>query len=130
MAAKILVLKGIDHIDENSAFCLRMLTSEGSAIKSARIIRWKWWYQVEKRGPFFSRAYDISTVFLRRDFISSRESYLVCNGSIAILQKSFKLTSRADSYPPKWPTEAKNYQKIKRDVSQCEVEMGQKWAEG
>lgn len=42
MAAKILVLKGIDHIDEISAFCLRMLTSEGSAIKSAHIIRWKW----------------------------------------------------------------------------------------
>lgn len=71
----------------------------------------------EKRLLFFQRVYDISTVFLECDFISSSESYLVCKGSIAILQKSFKLTSRADSYPAKWPTEAKNYQKIKRDVT-------------
>lgn len=89
-------------------------------MKNAYIIRWKWRYQVEKRGGFFyffyDRVYIISPVFLRFDFISSRGSYLVCNGSIAILQKSFKLTSRADSYPAKWPTEAKNYQKIKRDV--------------
>lgn len=45
-----------------------------------------------------------------------RESYLVCNGSITILKKSFKLTSRADIYPEKWSTEARDYQKIKKDI--------------
>lgn len=47
----------------------------------------------------------------------ARESYLVCNGSITILKKSFKLTSRADIYPAKWPTEARDYQKIKKEVT-------------
>lgn len=75
----------------------------------------------KERALFFQRAYDIPPFFLRCDFISSRASYLVCNGSIAILQKSFKLTSWADSYPAKWPTEAKNYQKIKSDVTVIRV---------
>lgn len=46
--------------------------------------------------------------------LSNWESYLVCNGSIAILKKSFKLTSQADIHPAKWSTEARDYQKIKK----------------
>lgn len=69
------------------------------------------------RAVRFWRAQEISSFFLQCDFISGGETYLVCNGSIAILKKSFKLTSWADSYPAKWPTEAKNYQKIKRDIT-------------
>lgn len=69
------------------------------------------------RAVRFWGAQEISSFILQCDFISGGETYLVCNGSIAILKKSFKLTSRADSYPAKWPTEAKNYQKIKRDIT-------------
>lgn len=80
---------------------------------------------------WFRGAHDISLFFLQWHFISARESYLVCNGSITILKKSFKLTSRADIYPAKWPTEAGDYQKIKKDITfffQCEIEMEQNWA--
>lgn len=44
-------------------------------------------------------------------------TYLVCNGSITSLKKSFKLTSWADIYLAKWPTQAVDYQKIKRDIA-------------
>jgi len=49
------------------------------------------------------------------------ESYLVCNGSITILKKSFKLTSWADIYPAKWSTEGRDYQKIKKGTQQFSV---------
>ena len=55
--------------------------------------------------------------FLRWHFISGRGSYLVCNGSITILKKPFKLTSRTAIYPAKWPTEERDYQKINKDMT-------------
>lgn len=70
-------------------------------------------------ATWFGRAHDISLFPLHWHFISGRESYLVCNRSITNLKKSFKLTSRPDSYPAKWPTEAMDYQKIKKDIIFC-----------
>lgn len=55
----------------------------------------------------------------------SRQSCLVCNGSIIFLKKSFKLTSWTHIYPAKWSTEARDYQKIKKAHFLYETEMKQ-----
>lgn len=80
-------------------------------------------------AEWFGRAREISLFTLQWHFITGSESYLVCNGSITMLKKSFELTSQADIYPGKWPTEERDYQKIKKEHNSflCEIEMEQNW---
>lgn len=76
-------------------------------------------------AEWFGRAREISLFVLQWHFITGPESYLVCNGSITMLKKSFELTSQADIYPAKWPTEGRDYQKIKKNITVFCVKL--KW---